>query len=426
MKNQYYIIQVIIFLWCYQIYALQRDVLYIRKSDPVVTTSKMPLLVAVIDHVASQDLRDVASFVRNNLEHSCQFAITLRMVGDVSTKKDIFPFFQEGYSLVVFLSESEDAASFEWRLYDASQGEMIKGKKCTKFGNDPTDWALCLTRSLWHELMNTSGPFTSKLAYIQKVPCIDGSFMSKIWICDYNGDRKRMIFSNSRISIAPYWGKTEGDPFIIFSEFMPSNVRLVAVDLQGHKRVVFDRDGTCVGVAYNGSDADIIYGKSGGIWQYNFDPVSKMGTHVRIISEQEPCACPCWDEYGNIIYCCQGKIKIFQKDSKKSRFLTQDSYCVGPDYNIASKMLVYCKKIQGIMQLFTYNSITKKHRQLTFDGGDKTDPRWSMCGTMIAYCWHQPGVRRIATISLATGERMIITPVEQDCCYPAWSISDYL
>ena len=77
--------------------------------------------------------------------------------------------------------------------------------------------------------------------------------------------------------------------------------------------------------------------------------------------------------------------------------------------------------VYGLMQLYVYDSKTKKHRQLTTDAGNKQECAWSPCGNYILFAVDYAYKSRIAFLNLLTQERRFLTAADKSCCYPAWS-----
>ena len=73
------------------------------------------------------------------------------------------------------------------------------------------------------------------------------------------------------------------------------------------------------------------------------------------------------------------------------------------------------------MQLFLYDTITKKHTQITGDAGNKEEPSWSPCGNYLLFSREKNSKSRLAILNVLTNERRFITPPNQHVSYPAWS-----
>lgn len=388
--------------------------IHISRSACQVTA--MPLCVAVVGSCYGLD--DIITYIEQDLSYSKQFALTHQQCAPITHKKVIQDLFKEKYSLAIFISPLS-ATTMEWRLYDPFDAEMVKGKRY-EITNDISRavWGHIIAHDIWQAMTATQDPFLTVIAYIKRDK--KGRPGSQLWITSFNGTASTQICRSSQILIAPSWNKNSMTPTITLSEFTPRNVRLKAIDLKGHSKIVLDVDGTSVGVSYAPQGNDVIYCRSGDIWYFHYDPQQHKGIHRLLISKNEPCACPSLLANGDVVYGCAGKIWYYHADTKEHEPLSS-GYCVAPSYNQVRSSLVYSKKIQGVMQLCIYSLITKEEQQLTFDKRDKIDACWSPCGSYIACCSTNGKKGQIMTLHIYTGQQKFITDPDDDCAYPAWS-----
>src|SRR5260221_315453 len=83
---------------------------------------------------------------------------------------------------------------------------------------------------------------------ITKISNFKGSYKSAIVTCDINGNNKKTILETPTINVKPVWNNNKINPKLLYSEFTNSNVRLMSIDSNLHRRPVFDFDGTIVGI----------------------------------------------------------------------------------------------------------------------------------------------------------------------------------
>lgn len=385
--------------------------------------SKMPLLLGII---GSQDeitqLQEVANVLLEDMERSQQFAITVKTFEAVRTTAEISQLFNEGFPLIVFLNSADNGNALAWRVYDATQVVMVRGKKYHKRGTQPAQWAHHIADELWSELLGIAGSFSTQIAYVKRVT--NGT---QICTVDPAGKKESVIVPSpaeqelgKHVRVAPYWYPDGDNPRLIFSEFTPSNVRLVMTDLNYHTRVVLDVDGTHVGVSYSPTGRDVVFVRSGAIWGHSFDEKTNKNYYRMIIKNQNACASPNLLANSDIIYCCKGKIYHYHAETKTQEIVTDKGYCVGPAV-CEENSLVYSKRVGDTMQLYLCDIKQKTHRQLTYDKGDKIDPSWAPCGTWVVFCYEQGTSSRIAIMNILTGVRYFLTPENMICSYPAWS-----
>jgi Tol biopolymer transport system component len=404
------------------LYSKPEEPLAITIGRPIRADNKAQRMLIFVGIVGPEDreLDQVVAHLQKDLERSGQFELVYKYTLLPTSKADIQELFKKGYALAFFINKAEEGKALEWRLYDTGQSLMVKGKKYYKTGSSTLGWAHALAHEMWPELMGEPGPFATRLCYIKKVPNARHKWLNQVCTCDVRGELERVIFSTPRIIIAPCWGIDKERPYIVCSEFTQANVRLVAVTPQGKKHVLLDFDGTTVGVSF-GSGADLVYGRSGGIWRYRYDSGLKKSIHSLLIKEKSACACPTLLSNGDVIYCSEGKIKRYDNKTGQREVVQGEGYSVGPTCHEKTGKIVYSRRVKGAMQLFIHDIKTGKSEQLTFDKGDKVDACYSPCGAWVAFCVEQRGKGSIVTLNIKTKKRYMLTREGDNCRYPAWS-----
>ena len=136
---------------------------------------------------------------------------------------------------------------------------------------------------------------------------------------------------------------------------------------------------------------------------------------------------PTFTEDGTKIFFCsdfqtgQPQIYCYDLQADFLERITQGGYCAAPSYCSTNEKVAYSKIVKGTMQLFIYDTHTKKHTQLTFDKGNKEECSWSPCGNYLLFSLENKDKCRIAMLNLLTNERRFITSEKEVCSYPAWS-----
>lgn len=364
---------------------------------------------------ACQQFSDI---LKRCLEFEQRFAPEVRILDATPAKKsEVTTLFDEGFDAALFLTFTSTSEPIEWRLYDTKPGEMICGRRNAAAGY-VKDAAYVIAARIIHELMAQEVPFLTKIAFIERDRATKKSLLC---IVDYDGEGQQVLLSSARILVSPSWGKDTKSPLLVLSEFTRSNVRFIGVDMAGNKYTIMDQDGTSVGLCYAPCSDDVVYCRSGYIWRYRFDPVTKKGTHQLIIRDDGTCAFPCVTKEGDVIYCAGGRIKRWNAGSGSTETLIGKGYSVAPAYSVMSNKIVYSARVKGNMQLFTYDLSSGAKKQLTFDRGDKVDPIWSPCGNYVAFCWQARKTSRIAYVCAEGGETQFLTPAGRHCAYPSWS-----
>lgn len=382
----------------------------------------MKIFLGVYGHGRSTDAcREFVAQIKHCLEWSGRFVADVHVLDAFPKKKRaVQQLFEDAYDCAFFIAYEDAGKPVEWRLYDTAVGEMLQGKKTTLSAN-------ALTAQFLQSLTNEPQVFLSKIVYRKKDTKRN---ISSLWVTDFDGSNAKMILESRRIVVAPRWCSDAAYPALLFSEFTPNNVRLMMTDMGGRTAPVLDVDGTTVGVSYAPCSDDVAYCHSGDIWKYHHDKRTKKGTHTRVISENDVCACPILLKNGDIIYCSRGHIKKYDAATQERSVIIGQGYCVAPAYSDVNRTLAYSKKVNGQMQLFVFDVVKGTHTQMTFSSNaqaspdyrsDKTDPFWAPDGIHLVFCWERRDQSRIAILNTLTKKYSFITNEKDHCSYPAWS-----
>ena len=150
--------------------------------------------------------------------------------------------------------------------------------------------------------------------------------------------------------------------------------------------------------------------------------------HKKIVYDFGNSSCPNLLFNGDIIFASDagGKncsIYIYRKSSGQPEKLNISGYCVAPSWSSVNNKLVYSKKVNSLMQLFTYDLNNHKEEQITFGAGNKIDACWSPCGNYLLFCYQNNKLSRIARVHVVVKEINFITPETDFCSYAAWQVN---
>ena len=95
---------------------------------------KMPICLGLIGK-KNKELKQVAERIKQDLEFSGQFTVTIRSCGRTTSKNEVSTIAKDGFPLVIFLNHCAPKNDFQWRVYDTTQLAMLGGKKSTKRDN---------------------------------------------------------------------------------------------------------------------------------------------------------------------------------------------------------------------------------------------------------------------------------------------------
>ncbi|MGB8367165.1 MAG: hypothetical protein WCD44_02295 [Candidatus Babeliales bacterium] len=386
---------------------------------------KIPLLIGVVGK--DRELNELAAIIKKDLCFSRQFSVDITIFKKKPAKKTVKKLFKQGYLLAIFINfDNSKNSVIEWRLYDTAQAMMVQGKKYTKQESYLGGWAHNITDMIWPVLTGQEGFFSSKIAYCKEILTKAGGVTKHICVADYDGSNEQVIVNSPTVNIAPRWNKDITNPLLFYSEHTNTNVRLMVVDTKKKSHIASNFDGINMLPTFSKDGKTVIYCASRGdgscqLYQYEKNKLKRltnnMGNNIS----------PSFGD-NEIIYFCSDfqtkKPQIYAYNLQKNEFqqLTEGGYCTSPDYCAKTGKLVYTKMVNGLMQLFIYDSKTKNHTQLTVDAGNKHECIWSPCGNYILFATDYAYKSRIAFLSLLTKERRFLTPADKSCDYPSWSL----
>lgn len=380
-----------------------------------------PVCVVMVVHGDHSDLPELAHQVKKNLEATQQITIKMSIDAEPRRTDDIMQKFNEGSPFVLYLTMHEHEAEIHGRLYNTLDVIMLQGKRWKKRPTI-TAWAQHIAHDLWGALMGGTSSFLSSIAYITKEEKRSGKVYCSLQVADWQGLPARVVATRPTHVLAPAWLSCEGGLSLIFSEFTPINVRLMKVTLASVPQVstVIDVPGTLVGVSTLGLDT-IVYCRSGTIWRYSYDAILHKSTHTPLIREATPCACPVACANGDILYCGEGKIKKWRKDTLASEVIVNKGFCTSPAIHEGRNLIVFSRRVKGVFQLVIKDMKTGEEREVTRGPGNKIDASFSPCGFWLVYTLAQGKKSTICRVNLVTEEWREISPASAYSMCPSWS-----
>ena len=281
--------------------------------------------------------------------------------------------------------------------------------------------------------MGVSSCFSSKIAYCKQLWVKhDGKdrVYKHIYIADADGKHVRPLVEIPTVCIAPRWSNQVADPILFYSENTLSNVRLVMANMFGKRKTICSFDGLNMLPAFSDDHKNIVFclSKDGSSQLYNsYLDAAKTRIFKRMTNNDADNFAPCFIDEHTVAfvsdYKTPGKPQIYTIDMQTLQIvqITHDGYCACPAYCKANNKLLYSKMMGKAMQIFVYDVATKIHEQLTTGSESKEEGSWSPCGNFIIFAARSHGNSRIARYNLITGKMQYITPVSENCTYPAWS-----
>jgi len=384
-------------------------------------SKKVKLLLGITeDPEKSENLfKGFSEKLSKNLEYGGQLEVSQRKFEHPKSKKEVIDFFDQGYPLVLFVNYLNKDNAVEWRLYDATQAEMVKGKKYGRTGQITPRWAHGVAQDLWPELSQEPGIFLTKIAYVKRLKGMSRKYRSQICLADFDGSNEKVLLDLPNIYVELSFHPDKNDPRLLVSEFTAEGARLIMLDFHGNKKVILGGDRSIMGASLSPKGDKAIYKDAGDIWRYRYDAKTRSANHEVVIRNKHKCSSATLCPNDDIIYCSDGKIYRYDAITGNSAKIIEDG--IAPSYSPTQKKIAYSKRMGGTLQLMLHDEKSGTRTQLTFDSGNKSDSCFSPCGNYILFCHEKLNAKQIVSLALATRQRHKITLGQQYCSYPAWS-----
>jgi TolB protein len=385
----------------------------------------LPVCLGIVGK-KNKELKQVAERIKEDLEFSGQFTVDVRTCGKKASKDEVAAIKQAGYPLLILLNTNQTRDGFEWRLYDTTQANMLDGKSYTKKGTLWRGWAHNIADAIWPVLTGEKSFFSSKLAYCKETHASNGKRLTHVCVADFDGSYEEILIDTPTVNVAPRWNADTKNPLLFYSEYTNSNVRLMAADMRGRRKITSDFEGINMLPAFSNDGTQVIYCASRGNGSCHLYHYTK-GSFKKLTNNEGNNIAPCLAEDGKTLFFCSdyetGKPQIYSLDmpTGATKRLTQGGYCASPSFCQKRNQLAYGKIVSGMMQLFLYDFATNTHKQLTKDGGNKEECSWSPCGNYLAYSVEKGEMSRIVILNLLTNQVQYLTDESASRSYPIWS-----
>jgi TolB protein len=330
-----------------------------------------------------------------------------------------------GYPLVLYADPRQESG-YVWRLYDTATGQMLGGKRYQKAdkkisGNSLAHHAADDIHRLLH---GKPGPFCSRIAYVQtEGDSVTRAVRSIVCSVAYDGTDCEELLISRQVIVAPFFHPAARSHTLFYSEFTPTNVRIMALDGARRIRSVIDWDGTHVGIGMARERSEVVYCSSGQIWCCAYDPIARAARHVMVVDRYKgsPCASPNLLPDGTVVFCAGGALLLYDPSTKQVSPITAGCYAVSPAYSPEMHAIAYSRRVDGVFQIYWYDCASKTHMPVTTGNRDAVDPAISPCGNYIAYVRDEGKTTSIIVEHRGTHMQHRITPPGKRCAYPVWS-----
>jgi len=218
-------------------------------------------IVLITDNYHSNDdatlLDNLGYYLKKDLEFTKQFKVgggsphELFALKSNPSKQYLQELHQNGYEFALFIRQSDDSISIDWRLYDLDTCAMIKGQRYKKTGplhhhgqSECTRiWAHSIADGVWPELAQVPGFFSTKIAYCKDIKDAHARAIKHIYIADYDGSYEQVLINTHTLNVAPRWNVDTAFPVLFYSEHTSVNVRLMMTTMEKKRQIVVNFDG---------------------------------------------------------------------------------------------------------------------------------------------------------------------------------------
>ncbi len=375
----------------------------------------MPLLLVVPKD--DKQMHIVADQIQKDLGFTQQFKVEIT----VADKKQL-PRWRDRYPIIISLVKN--GGGIAWAMYDATQRKVVKDGMIKNKQHDRA-WAHALADDMWQALTGSPGFFSTRIAYCKEVKGQKRT-LKHICIADYDGNHEQVLVDTPTVNIAPRWNADLRNPLVFYSEFTDRNVRMMYVDMKKNKHVACNFDGVNMLPAFSQDGTKAVFCASQGKGHPQLYYIDK-GKVRQLTNNSGNNFCPTLSEDGNIIYFCSDcklqRPSLFTYDLKKKSLsrIANTSSSESPSYCPQNKKLAYCRSIKGVMQVCTYDTLSKKHQQLTFDAGAKQGVSWSPCGNYVVYVAEKSKNSSMRMMNVPSKRVYRICSNKETMSYPAWS-----
>lgn len=385
----------------------------------------IPLRIGYLEGKNNQELADVVTHMQKNFMFTGQFYVDAQLYDKVPHKKELTVLHEQGTLFMLMLKEIPHG--YEWHLYDTMNAALVSGKKYAKKGDVVRGWAHNMADDVWSALTGQEGFFSTKIAYCKMKLSKKGKEIKHIYVADYDGSNEQLLVGTQTINVAPRWNNDRKRPLLFYSDFTNTNVRLMVSDMSKKRAVASDFDGVNMIPAFSKDGKKLVYCLSRGDGSCQLYYCEK-GIFKRLTNNAGNNVSPSFCDETQTVYFCSDfqtgspQLYAFHIDTNELERITVGGYCASPRYSPTSKKLAYAKLIDGIMQLFVYDTVKKTHIQVTSSKGNKEEFAWSPCGNRLLYSIEEPGrSSRIAMMNMISFDWQYLTEAHDVCSYPDWS-----
>jgi TolB protein len=313
--------------------------------------------------------------------------------------------------------EVGDEVFFEGRVIELSTGQFIGGKRYRLTRDIVRQVAHHYADEIVTWLTGEKGVASTQIVFTRKT-----GEEWELLICDYDGNRPRVILRQSLPIISPRW--VEGNQAVIYTSYRQGKPDLYIRYLrESSSRLIASYSGLNYSVDWSQARRQLLVTLS-----KDGDPeiyiMRKEGQVDRRLTHNRAIDCsPCWSPNGREVLFTSDRtgspqIFLMEADGGNVRRLSYyGSYNASPTWAPQGDLIAFVGRIDGIFQLCTIRPDGTDQRLLTTDQVSHEDPRWAPDGRHLVFSERRYSGSVISIVDMATGGRRILTEGET----PDWS-----
>jgi TolB protein len=300
-----------------------------------------------------------------------------------------------------------------------------------------------LADSIHKALFDKEGVASSRLLYTVKTK-VGSTWNSEIWECDYDGENKRALTSNSGYSIAPVYvppkaGFSTGSFFFVSYKTGQPKIyyQLIAQEQNAHRLTLLKGNQLMPTISRQRDKIAFISDVTGNpdLFILQFSPENgAIGKPYQIFSTHLATqGSPSFSPNGLQIAFVSNKDgapRIYVMDvpkpgtslkGLKSTLITKrNKESSAPAWSPDGTKLAYCAITKGVRQIWIYDFVKREELQLTQGSGNKENPTWAPNSLHIAFNSSDAGSCEMYMINLNQSEAVCISSGQGEKRFPNW------